>query len=558
MNQMAENLTGWGKEDALGKKLTEILNVKDEELGSLEKHLVEKVITQGLIINLLEDRLLVAKNGTEIPISDSVAPIRDDSGETAGTVLVFRDITERKRMEEELRESEARYRQLVEYAPAAIYEVDLTTGRFLSVNEVLCKYSGYTHDELLALHPLDLMTEESQKLMLQRMAGYAAEEPVPPTAEYKARSKSGREFWISVNAKYFYQESLPVRATVVAYDITERKRAEEALRESEELFRSYLENAPDGIYMNDLEGNFLYGNRKCEEITGYRREELIGKNFLELNLLSENSLNKAVRMLQANMEGKSTGPDEVELISKGGRLIPIEINSTVVQRMGQRIVLATVRDITERKKAEESLKDTLESLRKAVGTTIQVMASAVEVRDPYTSGHQIRSADLARSIATEIGLPPEKIEGIRMAGSIHDIGKLSVPAEILSKPTKLSEIEFSLIKEHAKRGYEMLKDVESPWPLAEIVYQHHERMDGSGYPRNLKGEEILIEARILTVADVVEAMASHRPYRPGLGIDAALNEIEKNKGIFYDDAVADACLRLFREKDFHLEGLDYK
>jgi putative nucleotidyltransferase with HDIG domain len=178
----------------------------------------------------------------------------------------------------------------------------------------------------------------------------------------------------------------------------------------------------------------------------------------------------------------------------------------------------------------------------------------VETRDPYTSGHQTRSANLARAIAMEMGLPEDKIDAIRMAGSIHDIGKLSIPAEILSKPTKLSAIEWLLIKEHAQRGYEILKDVESPWPLAEIVHQHHERMDGSGYPRSLKGEEILIEARILSVADVVEAMASHRPYRPGLGIDAALNEIEKNSGIFYDATVADACLRLFREKGFKLEG----
>ena len=211
-------------------------------------------------------------------------------------------------------------------------------------------------------------------------------------------------------------------------------------------------------------------------------------------------------------------------------------------------------EIDVRKHAEKQLQDTLESLRKAIGTTIQVMVSAVEARDPYTSGHQIRSADLARAIATEIGLPQEEVEGIRMAGSIHDIGKISIPAEILSKPTKLSEIEFSLIKEHARKGFEMLKDVESPWPLAEIVFQHHERMDGSGYPRNLKGEEICIEARILSVADVVEAMASHRPYRPGLGIEAALAEIEKNSGIFYDKTVADACLRLFREKGFKLEG----
>jgi HD-GYP domain-containing protein (c-di-GMP phosphodiesterase class II) len=151
-----------------------------------------------------------------------------------------------------------------------------------------------------------------------------------------------------------------------------------------------------------------------------------------------------------------------------------------------------------------------------------------------------------------MGLPREQIDAIRMAGSIHDIGKLSIPAEILSKPTKLSSLEFSLIKEHSRSGYEILKDVESPWPLAEIVYQHHERMDASGYPRNLKGDDILMEARILAVADVVESMASHRPYRPALGIDAALEEIEKNRGTPYDEAVVDACLRLFREKGYRL------
>jgi HD-GYP domain-containing protein (c-di-GMP phosphodiesterase class II) len=147
-------------------------------------------------------------------------------------------------------------------------------------------------------------------------------------------------------------------------------------------------------------------------------------------------------------------------------------------------------------------------------------------------------------------LPQENIDGIQMAGSIHDIGKLSIPAEILVNPTKLTNIEFSLIKEHSHSGYDMLKDVESPWPLAQIIYQHHERMNGTGYPRNLKGDEIIIEARIMAVADVVEAMASHRPYREALGVEIALQEIEKNKGILYDAAVADACRRLFREKSY--------
>jgi response regulator RpfG family c-di-GMP phosphodiesterase len=207
-----------------------------------------------------------------------------------------------------------------------------------------------------------------------------------------------------------------------------------------------------------------------------------------------------------------------------------------------------------RMRAAKELDTILANLRRAISTTIKVMVSAVEIRDPYTSGHQTRSADLARAIATEMGLSQDKIEAIRMAGSIHDIGKLSIPAEILSKPTKLTNIEFSLIKEHARRGYEMLKDVESPWPLAEIIHQHHERMDGSGYPRNLKGDEILMEARILAVSDVVESMASHRPYRPALGIEAALEEIGKNKGILYDVAVADTCLSLFREKGFQFAG----
>ena len=211
-------------------------------------------------------------------------------------------------------------------------------------------------------------------------------------------------------------------------------------------------------------------------------------------------------------------------------------------------------DIAKRKRTEVELQHTLDSLRKAVGVTIQVLVSAVEARDPYTEGHQIRSANLACAIAIEMGLPQEKIEGIHMAGSIHDIGKLSIPAEILSKPTKLDEIEFSMIKEHSQRGYEMLKDVESPWPLAEIVYQHHERMDGSGYPRKIKGDVILMEARILAVADVVEAMASHRPYRPALGIDVALSEITQNSGTLYEKIAGDACARLFREKRFQFEG----
>jgi HD-GYP domain-containing protein (c-di-GMP phosphodiesterase class II) len=182
------------------------------------------------------------------------------------------------------------------------------------------------------------------------------------------------------------------------------------------------------------------------------------------------------------------------------------------------------------------------------------MAVVVETRDPYTAGHQRRVSDLARAIATEMNLSRGRIDGIRVMGSIHDIGKISVPAEILSKPTKLTDIEFGLIKAHSSAGYDILKEIEFPWPVAEIVLQHHEKLNGFGYPRGLKGNEILPEAKIICVADVVEAMASHRPYRPALGIEKALEEIFQNRGILYDPDVVDACLRLFREKGYVLAG----
>jgi PAS domain S-box-containing protein len=347
------------------------------------------------------------------------------------------------------------------------------------------------------------------------------------------------------------------RELKVAESRRQHKRAEEALKESNTLIEAVVENVPLMIFLKESKDlRFVIFNRAGEELLGYDRKDLMGRNNLDLFPPEQAAHFTAKdREVLDGEVGMLDIPEEPILTAKKGQRLLHTRKVCIKGADGEtKYLLGISEDITERKQSEEKLQKTLESLRRAVGTTIQVMVSAVEVRDPYTSGHQLRSAGLARAIAAEMELPQDKIDAMRMAGSIHDIGKLSIPAEILSKPTKLSEIEFSLIKEHSRKGFEMLKDVESPWPLAEIVYQHHERMDGSGYPRNLKGEEICLEARILAVSDVVEAMASHRPYRPGLGIHAALEEIEKNSGIFYDDAVADTCLRLFREKGFKLEG----
>lgn len=213
---------------------------------------------------------------------------------------------------------------------------------------------------------------------------------------------------------------------------------------------------------------------------------------------------------------------------------------------------ALQRSLTDCREADERLTRTLDTLRQAMGATLRTLALAIETKDPYSAGHHKRTADLARTIAMEMGLSDEILEGIRAAATLHDIGKIPLPAEILGRPSKLSEADFHLIKAHPQTGYDILKEVEFPWPVARIVWQHHERLDGSGYPLGLKGEEILQEARVLAVADVVEAMCSHRSYRPMPGLDRALEEIGAQRGILYDPAVVDACLRIFREKDFRL------
>jgi putative nucleotidyltransferase with HDIG domain len=214
-------------------------------------------------------------------------------------------------------------------------------------------------------------------------------------------------------------------------------------------------------------------------------------------------------------------------------------------------VVGILKDVTDLKISESKLQNSYEKLKSALYSTIQAISKIVESRDPFTSGHQEQVARLAAAIAEEMGFSGEFIESIRMAATLHDVGKINIPAEILSKPSKLGPIEIGMIRVHPEVGYNILKSIEFPYPISRIVLQHHERMDGSGYPAGMSGENILLEARILAVADVVEAMASHRPYRPAFGIEKALEEISLHRGILYDENVTDTCLRLFREKCFH-------
>jgi PAS domain S-box-containing protein len=463
-------------------------------------------------------------------------------------LLAIEDISEQKKLENLLKESEELYRGVFKTASDGILLLEKREGKITHTNPAAEKMLGYSTKDCIGnkLQDIGFMLD---MVDFQTIMQDLNKNGIINYTDVTVTTKSGQHVDTDV---YLVDKTRAVQCNI--RDITDRKRAEEALHESEVLYRTLFDDAKDGIALADAEtGRLVNCNQSLCQMVERDKTELEGQAQSILHPRAK-VIERFSQTFKQHLTGDPGLTLEERLLAKSGKLIPVEIRAASIRINDRGFLMGIFRDITERKKAEEQLLQTLDSLRKAVGTTVHVMASAVEARDPYTAGHQIRSANLARAIATVMGLPPEKIEGIRMAGSIHDIGKLSIPAEILSKPTKLLEIEFALIKEHARRGFEMLKDVESPWPLAEIVYQHHERMDGSGYPRNLKGDDILIEARILAVADVVEAMASHRPYRPGLGIDTALNEIEKNRGIFYDNTVADACLRLFREKGFKLEG----
>ena len=464
---------------------------------------------------------------------------------------------QRKLAEDALKESEKKYRLLADNVHDVIFVLDMNL-KYTYVSPSVKILRGYEPEELLQQTPAGMLTPSSLDLATKTIAETMELEKtehreinVSRTLQLEMIRKDGTTVWTEVKFSLIRDENQQlVNIMGVTRDITERKQAERALLESEEKYRLVVENAKESIIITQ-DMKLVFVNNAAISMVGYSKEILTLKSFTDF--IHPDDRNMVVDHHIKRIKGEEVPPVySFRVIGQDGTVIWCELNAAVIQWKGKPATLNFLNNITERRKSEEELKQTLESLRKSIGATIQTMVSAVEMRDPYTAGHQLRVADLACSIAAEIGLPQDKIDGIRMAGSIHDIGKLSIPAEILSKPTKLTDIEFSLIKEHSRSGYEMLKDVESPWPLAQIVYQHHERMNGSGYPRNLKGKEILIEARIMAVADVVEAIASHRPYRPGLGIEVALEEIEKNKGIFYDDAVADACLRLFREKGYQL------
>ena len=323
------------------------------------------------------------------------------------------------------------------------------------------------------------------------------------------------------------------------------------LRGSEARYRTLVDAIDDGIAVKDLQGRYVTVNPEFLRRAGLSIEEVLGKTARDIYpegraLLIEESDRQVLASGDAYdaQDSERSGNGKIFHI----RVVPLRSPD------GESVGLVSVsRDVTQRRLAEQGLALSVRQLRTAMEGMVQAMATITEMRDPYTAGHQRRVSRLAAAMARQLGIPPEEAEGIRLAGIIHDVGKISVPAEILSKPGRITESEFSIINAHALSGEEILSKIEFPWPIARMVGEHHERLDGSGYPNRLVGDQICLGSRILGVADVVEAMASHRPYRSALGMDAALEEIARNRGTLYDGEVVDACLAVCRQEGFSLD-----
>jgi PAS domain S-box-containing protein len=487
----------------------------------------------------------VRDDGSRLSVRVQAFPQRGPDGRINGFIEVVEDITERKQMEAALQESENLYRSLFEnmlngfaYCRMLSEPNQPQDFIYLKVNSSFEALTGLK--EVVGKRVSEVIPgiQESDPELVE-IYGRVASTGNPERFENYVEAL---KMWFSISVYSPGKEYF-----VAVFDvITERKRAESELKLKERL----LDSASDSIFLYDLEGNFLYVNEAAYITRWYKKEELMSLGAWALKtpeaaVYEDNVLSE----LWANGELIF----ESEHRRKDGSVIPVEIFARVLSVEGRELILSVARDISERKQAETQVRQGLDSLRRALKGTVVALANTVEIKDPYTAGHQRRVAQLTCAMARELGWSPDRVEGIQVLCFLHDMGKIAVPAEILNRPGKISPTEFSLIKVHPQVGYDILKDIAFPWPVAQGVLQHHERLDGSGYPSGLTAGEITPEAKILAVADVVEAMASHRPYRPALGMEKAIEEITQNSGKLYDPDAVDVCVRLLNEKGFQFD-----
>lgn len=543
-NHAAEKLFGYTKKQALGKELRNIIfpfhyrKFFTKELHhfqqSGESDLIGKIVTlQGL-----------HKDGHQFPIQFSITATKTQKDWNAFVIIT--DLSEKIKNEEELIDFKNKYLTALSHTNDAIMISD-ENSRFIEVSKTACLNLGYTKKELLNLTVIDIETKITLPIYRKIFNELKHKKNVLLSGEQ--RRKDGTTFPVAVNVTRIERSNLLLQPHLMAiiHNMSEIKEIEQEISTINKRYSLTFENANDFIIIADTQGNIVHANKTACDALGYTNSEFCQLKVTDV--VEDLTATKIKPLIESLINGKTLVRQEV-FIGKSQNRIDVETHISPIKFGNKVELLAIARDLTDIKKIEK-LKELHENkARTALIQTIEAIAHTCELRDPYTTGHQIRVAQLSKAIAQELNLSQETIDGIFLGATIHDIGKIQIPIEILSFPGKLTRLQFEIIKTHPEGGYQIVKDIDFPWPIQNILHLHHERLDGSGYPFGLKAKDIPLEVRIVSVADVVEAMSSTRPYRAGLGIKTALAEINSKKGKCFDTKIVDICIKLFISKKF--------
>lgn len=606
-NTAAEQIFGYTVKEVMGQELHPLIMPSAAHAAFAQgfRHFLES--GKGPFIGKVVEANAIRKGGGEFPVELSISATRLNGQWHA--IGIVRDITGRKRAEQELIESRHRTQHYLDVAGVMLVSLD-AQGRVQMINRRGCEMLGYPETGILGKDWFDNYLPEPVVAEVRKAFNRIMGGDIAPVEYFEndILTAGGNVLAIAWHNALLFDEAGKISGVLSSgEDITARKAAEaatahasRALATLSEVNRSLVRADSEDELLQSICRTIIKQRGYRLACVGYKQQDKDKSIKIMAHAGEGGGCTKVMQFTWAETEhgmgpsgrairsGKTqlsqdiaNDPDclpwqaaarqqgyaanlALPLLSGNGAVFGIlnvyaeEVNAftaheiELLEEMAGDLAFGvrTLHTRQERNLAMEQSRRHLEQLHESLEDTVRAMAGLVEMRDPYTAGHQARVADLAMAIARQIGLPDELVHAVHLAGTVHDLGKIKVPAEILSKPGRITDIEFSLIKIHAQAGYDILKGINFPWPIAQMVLQHHERLDGSGYPQGLKGEQIILEARIISVADVVEAISAHRPYRPGLGVEAALEEITRQRGVRYDSRVVDACLVVFREQGY--------
>jgi PAS domain S-box-containing protein len=535
-NPAAERAFGYTRDEVFGKHVN-MLYADPEVADAMRRSALER---NGAVVEIVNRR----KSGETFTSLLSIAPLRGADGKLLGVVGASVDVTDRKEADAKLQAALADLEQALEHSPAGIA---LVRDRiFARVSRRFAEILGYEKHELVGRSTALIYAGADDYQRIGREAYPELARGRMYETDLQLQRKDGSLMWAHLCGRGSGAAQEGGKSVWVIDDISQRRTSEESAQRREAYYRGLVEMASDVAIVIGADGAIKYESPGIERILGYRDAERAGHSTLEL--VHTDDVNEVQEVIRRLLRGDAShAMFEFRARHRDGNWRIIEAAASgVLESAGGRIGIANLRDVTERRRAQQQFQKSMED-------AVAAIAAAIEIRDPYAAGHQRRVADLAGAIAREMGLDAERTRGLQLAARVHDIGNVRLPDGILVKPGPLTELEYAFVKTHPQSGHDILKDIDFPWPVAEIVLQHHELLDGSGYPRGLKGEEIMEEARILTVANVVGAMTAPRAHLAAVDVETALAEVTRLRGTKFDAQAADACVRLFRERGYAFE-----